>query len=100
MSIFGSGGVHMISVSWFQVIRSECEDLSDDWPGREYVDKLVSSAHGLFIYATTVCCFRIQITILPIPRYRDLHNFDEFSAVFRGFLYHLALHSQLQTVKV
>jgi hypothetical protein len=41
----------------FRVIRDESDDLPLDWPGKEHIDKLVSSAHGLFIYAVTVCRF-------------------------------------------
>jgi hypothetical protein len=36
---------------------SESDDLPPDWPGKNYIDKLVTSAHGLFIYAATVCRF-------------------------------------------
>jgi len=43
----------------FGAIRdeSESDDLPPDWPGKTYIDKLVASAHGLFIYAATVCRF-------------------------------------------
>jgi len=42
----------------FEVIRKKSEDdLPLDWPGKKCVDKLVVTAHGLFIYAATVCRF-------------------------------------------
>jgi hypothetical protein len=41
----------------FGVIRNKSEDLRPNWPGKTCIDKLVSSAHGLFIYAATVCRF-------------------------------------------
>ncbi|KAI9780999.1 MAG: hypothetical protein M1839_006438 [Geoglossum umbratile] len=42
----------------FQEIRDQSDEgLSDDWPGRQHLDRLVSSAHSLFIYAATVCRF-------------------------------------------
>ena len=42
----------------FSSIRDESDDdLPPDWPGKLYIDKLVASAHGLFIYAATVCRF-------------------------------------------
>jgi NACHT domain len=50
----------------FGAIRNESDDLSDDWPGRQCIDKLVSTAHGLFIYAATVCRF-IENGIYDFP---------------------------------
>jgi hypothetical protein len=50
----------------FGAIRNESDDLSDDWPGRQCIDKLVSTAHGLFIYAATVCRF-IESGIYDFP---------------------------------
>jgi hypothetical protein len=43
----------------FGIIRdeSESENLLYNWPSKNYIDKLVASAHGLFIYAATVCRF-------------------------------------------
>lgn len=42
----------------FGVIRKKSDDdLPPNWPGQNSVDKLVSSSHGLFIYAATVCRF-------------------------------------------
>jgi hypothetical protein len=38
-------------------IRNASEDLPVDWPGKETIDLLVLKAHGLFIYAATVCRF-------------------------------------------
>ena len=38
-------------------IRSASEDLPVDWPGKKTIDLLVLKAHGLFIYAATVCRF-------------------------------------------
>lgn len=37
--------------------RSAWDDLPVDWPGKETIDLLVLRAHGLFIYAATVCQF-------------------------------------------
>jgi hypothetical protein len=52
----------------FKEIRNESDsdDLQDDWPGRQCIDKLVSAAHGLFIYAATVCRF-IEDNINDFP---------------------------------
>lgn len=41
----------------FGAIRSAWDDLPVDWPGKETIDLLVLRAHGLFIYAATVCQF-------------------------------------------
>lgn len=42
----------------FGVIRKKSDDdLPPNWPGQNYMDRLVSSAHGLFIYAATICRF-------------------------------------------
>jgi hypothetical protein len=38
-------------------IRSASDALPTDWPGREAISILVLKAHGLFIYAATVCRF-------------------------------------------
>jgi hypothetical protein len=38
-------------------IRKAFDDLSDEWPGEQTTNLLVSRAHGLFIYASTVCSF-------------------------------------------
>jgi len=38
-------------------IRKAFDDLGDEWPGEQTINLLVSRAHGLFIYASTVCSF-------------------------------------------
>jgi hypothetical protein len=38
-------------------IRNASEDLPVNWPGKKTIDLLVLKAHGLFIYAATVCRF-------------------------------------------
>ena len=38
-------------------IRNMSDDLPVDWPGKKTIDLLVLKAHGLFIYAATVCRF-------------------------------------------
>src|SRR5277367_1832640 len=38
-------------------IRNASDDLPTDWPGKETIGILVLKAHGLFIYAATVCRF-------------------------------------------
>ena len=43
-----------------RVLRSWWDTLPSDWPGREIINLLVSRAHGLFIYASTVCRFLEQ----------------------------------------
>jgi len=43
-----------------RVLRSGWDTLPSDWPGRETINLLVSRAHGLFIYASTVCRFLEQ----------------------------------------
>ncbi|KAK4222780.1 WD40-repeat-containing domain protein [Podospora fimiseda] len=40
----------------FSTLREEC-DLSDDWPGKKIIDKLVQISGGLFIWASTACRF-------------------------------------------
>jgi NACHT domain len=41
----------------FRAIRNASDLLQPDWPGKEVIDLLVVKAHGLFIYAATVCRF-------------------------------------------
>jgi hypothetical protein len=42
----------------FGEIRDNASDeIPNDWPGKKCIDLLVSRAHGLFIYAATVCRF-------------------------------------------
>jgi hypothetical protein len=38
-------------------IRNVFDDLPANWPGKETINHLVLKAHGLFIYAATVCQF-------------------------------------------
>jgi hypothetical protein len=50
----------------FGIIRDESYGLPPHWPGQKYIDKLVLSAHGLFIYAATICRF-IEESIQDFP---------------------------------
>jgi hypothetical protein len=41
----------------FKAIRNASDHLPPNWPGKEAMDLLVVRAHGLFIYAATICRF-------------------------------------------
>src|SRR5437764_1110729 len=43
-----------------EIVNDAFDNIPHDWPGKKYINFLVLRAHGLFIYAATVCWFIME----------------------------------------